>query len=118
MIVSNRQSESIPSDFENNFQEIRNLCLEQGVHLAVLTRQQLRPNPPVPPYNQRLRAWASTQGVARVPIVAAFNSVKDPRSLYNKPETDFVHPNEEGYALVARTTFSILVEAGYTDWNE
>lgn len=104
-------------DFERNLEAVRILCERQGVPFAVLTRQDLRDNPPVRPYNQKLKAWAATHGVVQVPIVAAFNSAKDPRSLYAKPETDYIHPNEKGYALVAQITYQTLKDAGYLNWK-
>lgn len=101
-------------EYEHNLESIYRLSESWGGRMMVLTRQDLRPNPQVTPYNQRLKTWASTLGIPVVPVAGVFSSQADPANLYSRPATDKVHPNERGYDLVAELVFQALVEA---EWS-
>jgi len=102
-------------EFKTNFDSVLEMCRECDTKLAVVTRQDLRPDPPVKAYNKVLREWAKSQSVPVAEVAGAFASAEDPRSLYAKPDLDYVHPNPDGYDLVARIVYNAVKEAGWPE---
>jgi lysophospholipase L1-like esterase len=101
-------------DFRENLLAIARRSKTLRARVVFLTRQHAVPNALLDEYNRAIREVAAEEKALLVDAASAFS--KRPRSeVFLAPETDHVHPNPEGYDLLARLTATAIQEGRESD---
>ncbi|MBE7559449.1 SGNH/GDSL hydrolase family protein [bacterium] len=102
------------ADSEENFSAILDFAQGAlGARLIVILPPNLLPEHRIPEVNALLRRLCEPRGVPTVDAYHLFAGAPDPAALYAYPAWDKVHPNPQGYRLIAEAVFAAIHELGW-----
>jgi len=90
-------------DFRENLATLAREAKGLSAKVVLLNQQRAVPDPMLEKYNQAVREVAEAEGASFVDVAGAFLA-RPSSEVFLAPEIDRVHPNPEGYALIARMT--------------
>lgn len=94
--------------FESNLREIHRLAKRSSAQILLVTRQNLYPNPVLDKYNDVIRDLAAESNLPLLDAAEAFLEHAS-SEVYANVENDPVHPNGEGYRLIAELAAEVIV---------
>lgn len=99
----------VPLDrFESNLREIHRIARKSSAQTLLVTRQNLYPNPVLDGYNDMIRGLAAESNLPLVDAAGAFLEHAS-AEVYANVDHDPVHPNGEGYRVVAKLIAEVIL---------
>jgi len=100
--------------FEKNLREIHRITLDLGARNVFLTRQHASEHPLLDRYNSVVRSLAAETNSPLVDVAQGFLRYAS-TEVYYDVSYDHVHPNNNGYEMIAKAVAEVLLDRMKTD---